>query len=336
MLYTRAAHATTEAPMGLSRYVPLLREVARPLRTHLMLASAAVVGIAAVSAQEYFARHWGGGPLEFRSLLLAQTLSIGLWFALGPAVILPLVRRFPFDGDLLLRNGTVHIASAVAMSVLHLGLVSCLFGARYFGWSPPAFWDVFRDRMHTTYVWDVLLYLAIAGVLHLHQRRQETLESAAGAQDRAGELRMAHVERGERPSVEVTTQPLDPASALVNWEVTGARVTERHLRRVLVKNDGRIGVVPVNDVSWIEAADNDVIVHTRTAQHTVRSTLTRLAARLDPERFVRVHRSTIVNVERVREVQQYFQGELVLLLEDSTRLTIGRTYRDGFLAVLEG
>ena len=61
-----------------------------------------------------------------------------------------------------------------------------------------------------------------------------------------------------------------------------------------------------------------------------------MAERLDPSRFVRVHRSAVVNVERVREVQPWFHGELVLLLDDATRLTIGRTYRDRFLSVLEG
>jgi two-component system LytT family response regulator len=64
--------------------------------------------------------------------------------------------------------------------------------------------------------------------------------------------------------------------------------------------------------------------------------LSRLTERLDPRTFVRVHRSTVVNVDRVREVQPWFRSELVVILKDDTRLTIGRRYRDEFLRALEG
>jgi two-component system LytT family response regulator len=111
---------------------------------------------------------------------------------------------------------------------------------------------------------------------------------------------------------------------------------ERYLRRFVVRCDGRISAVPVERVDWIEAADNDVILHAGAETHRLRSTLASLALRLDPARFARIHRSAIVRLEGVREVQPWFHGESVLFLQDNTRLTIGRTYRESFLLALGG
>lgn len=71
------------------------------------------------------------------------------------------------------------------------------------------------------------------------------------------------------------------------------------------------------------------------SMHITAARLSAMAARLSPERFARVHRSTVVNLESVREVQPWFHGELVVILKDQTRLSIGRTYREVFLAALE-
>jgi two-component system, LytTR family, response regulator len=111
---------------------------------------------------------------------------------------------------------------------------------------------------------------------------------------------------------------------------------ERYLKRFVVRDEGRLYVVAADRVDWIEAADNDVLLHVAREVHRLRGTLAALASRLDPARFARIHRSSIVNIERVREVQPWFKGESVLLLVDGTRLTIGRTYREGFLQSLGG
>jgi len=94
--------------------------------------------------------------------------------------------------------------------------------------------------------------------------------------------------------------------------------------------------VSADQIDWLEAADNHVIIHAGTMAHKVRGSLNGFADRLDPTAFVRVHRGAIVNVNRIREVQTWFHGELVAILKDDTRVTVGRTYRDGFMAVLEG
>jgi two-component system LytT family response regulator len=105
----------------------------------------------------------------------------------------------------------------------------------------------------------------------------------------------------------------------------------RYLRRLLAKSDGRVVPIPVDEIDWIEAKDNYVLVHTGTSTVTVRSTLTSLADQLDPTHFARVHRSAIVRLARVREIQPWFRGDHVLILADGTRLTIGASFRDEFL-----
>lgn len=100
-----------------------------------------------------------------------------------------------------------------------------------------------------------------------------------------------------------------------------------HLRRIPVRTGARVKLVDVDDVDYFEADTNYVRLHVGGASHLVRETLAALEARLDPARFARVHRSLIVNLERVAEVEPLFAGEHVLSLKNGTRLTTGRTYR---------
>jgi two-component system LytT family response regulator len=107
------------------------------------------------------------------------------------------------------------------------------------------------------------------------------------------------------------------------------RMEERstHLRRLPVRVGPRVRLVDVDDVAYFEAETNYVRIHLAGVSHLVRETLGALEAKLDPARFLRVHRSLIVNLERVVEVEPLFAGEHVLTLRDGTRLTTGRTYR---------
>jgi two-component system LytT family response regulator len=107
-----------------------------------------------------------------------------------------------------------------------------------------------------------------------------------------------------------------------------------YAERVLVRGDGRIRFVPVEEIEWIEAADNYVRLHGAGERHLVRDTMSALEARLDPARFARIHRSAIVRLARVRELQPTFNGEYSVLMESGTRLTLSRGFRDAVLARL--
>lgn len=98
--------------------------------------------------------------------------------------------------------------------------------------------------------------------------------------------------------------------------------------RVVVKSGGRLFFLKTEEIDWIEAAGNYAKLHVGSASHLLRETMISLEARLDPERFVRIHRSRIVNMERVQELQPWFNGEYVVILRNGTRLTLSRGYRE--------
>lgn len=101
------------------------------------------------------------------------------------------------------------------------------------------------------------------------------------------------------------------------------------LERLVVKSSGRIYFVRIADIDWCEAAGNYIRVHVGAQPHLVRETMNRLESQLDSRQFVRIHRSTIVNVDRIQELRSAYNGEQVLVLRDGTRLTMSRGYRDG-------
>jgi two-component system LytT family response regulator len=98
--------------------------------------------------------------------------------------------------------------------------------------------------------------------------------------------------------------------------------------RLMVKSGGRIHFVRTADIDWCEAAGNYVRMHVGQQEHLVRDTMGHLESQLDPQQFMRIHRSTIVNVDRIQEMQSSFNGEYVVLLRNGTRLTLSRGYRD--------
>ena len=98
--------------------------------------------------------------------------------------------------------------------------------------------------------------------------------------------------------------------------------------RIAVRNNGRVVFVKIADIDWIEAADNYVCLHCGRDSHVVRETMNELEARLDPARFLRVHRSSIVNLDRIRELQPWFRGDYRIILRDGTQLTLTKNHRE--------
>ena len=98
--------------------------------------------------------------------------------------------------------------------------------------------------------------------------------------------------------------------------------------RIAVRNNGRVIFLKLRDIDWIEAADNYVCLHCGKDTHVLRETMSELESRLDPARFVRVHRSAIVNLDRIRELQPWFRGDYRVVLHDGTELTLTRNHRE--------
>jgi two-component system, LytTR family, response regulator len=109
---------------------------------------------------------------------------------------------------------------------------------------------------------------------------------------------------------------------------------QQYFDRIIIRADGRITFLHVREIDWLEADDKYVHLHTGKGTRMVRQTLTALEGQLDPKKFLRVHRSAMVNIERIKELQPLFNGEHSLVLENGTRLTLSRKYKDKLFELL--
>jgi two-component system, LytTR family, response regulator len=107
----------------------------------------------------------------------------------------------------------------------------------------------------------------------------------------------------------------------------GLRPREPYLERVLARKGEAALLVRTRDVDWVEAAQNYVILHAAGESYMIRGTLQELEDRLDPGRFIRIHRSHLVNLDRVRELHPWSHGDFQVVLTDGTRLMLSRRYR---------
>jgi two-component system LytT family response regulator len=107
-----------------------------------------------------------------------------------------------------------------------------------------------------------------------------------------------------------------------------------YLERLVVKTGGRIIFLKTSEIDWIQADDKYAHLHTGNRSHLVRQTLGALETQLDPRKFVRIHRSAIVNVERIRELQPMFTGEHTVVLETGAKLTLSRSYKNKLFEIL--
>ncbi len=109
-----------------------------------------------------------------------------------------------------------------------------------------------------------------------------------------------------------------------------------YLERVMVKGRGSMYFIKVADIDWIEAAGDYVSLHTGKKTHLIRETMTGMVKKLDPRRFVRVHRSSIVRVDHVKEIKPYFHGDYIIYLNDGTELKLSRRYWEQAEKVFKG
>jgi two-component system LytT family response regulator len=106
-----------------------------------------------------------------------------------------------------------------------------------------------------------------------------------------------------------------------------------YLSRVIVKSRGRVIFLKIEEVDWIETAANYVELHSGKQSFLLRETLSALETRLDPRHFARVHRTTIVNIDRIQELQPWSHSDFIVLLKDGTKLRMSRRYRENLAGI---
>jgi two-component system LytT family response regulator len=147
------------------------------------------------------------------------------------------------------------------------------------------------------------------------QRIAEAAERALRRVAAAG-----HAEIARRFGALLQSVRVDPTTAVA-----------AHGRRFLVRQESRFQFVPVDSVDWIEADGNYVWLHVQSERFRLRGQLSDVLASLDPGHFIRIHRSHAVNIERVREVQPWFNGDYIAILHDGRTLRVSRTFRTHLL-----
>ncbi len=105
--------------------------------------------------------------------------------------------------------------------------------------------------------------------------------------------------------------------------------------RFVLKNAGRVFFIKTSDIDWIEAAGNYVKLHTGKDAHLLRETMNKTEAKLNPEKFLRIHRSSLVNIDRIKELNPLFNGDYTVIMQDKTELTLSRNYHDRLRELFE-
>jgi two-component system LytT family response regulator len=140
-------------------------------------------------------------------------------------------------------------------------------------------------------------------------------DTAERAKQQVRQARLGRASQQLRALLEETGEPSSAAIA-------------SPLERLVVKSGGKATVLGVAEIDWIEAEGDYVLIHVGKASHRLRDTMMHLEARLASDRFVRIHRSVIVNLDRIKELQPFFRGDQVVVLRDGTNLRLSRGYKD--------
>jgi len=133
-----------------------------------------------------------------------------------------------------------------------------------------------------------------------------------------------HLSRGQ-------TGGLDPRLVSLLEELHEER---KYSERLIVKSGGRVFFVRTEEIDWVEASGNYVKIHTKAEAHLLRESMKNMEAKLDPKIFVRIHRSAIVNIDRIKELEPWFHGEYIVIMRDGTRLTASRVFSDRLSALI--
>jgi two-component system LytT family response regulator len=115
---------------------------------------------------------------------------------------------------------------------------------------------------------------------------------------------------------------------------SAARPQPEYRERIGVRSDERVFLLEVALIDWIEASGDYLVLHVGKQRFTVRGRMKDMETKLDPRRFVRIHRSAIVNIERVKELQPYFHGDYMVIMNDGTRLRLSRRRCEAFERLL--
>ena len=144
--------------------------------------------------------------------------------------------------------------------------------------------------------------------------------------------------RFEKALERARTQIVDAKGPVIDSRLVSLleelREERKYPERLIVKSSGRVFFVRTEEIDWVEASGNYVKIHTKNEAHLLRESMKNMEAKLDPKTFVRIHRSAIVNIDRIKELEPWFHGEYIVIMRDGTRLTASRVFSDRLSAAI--
>jgi two-component system, LytTR family, response regulator len=132
----------------------------------------------------------------------------------------------------------------------------------------------------------------------------------------------------ERAKSNISGQRSDAISQRILSALEEIKTRPVHLERLVIKMNGHVFFIKAEEIDWLEAEGNYVRLHAGKESYLLRDTISALESQLDPKKFIRVHRSAIVNIDRITELQPWFHGEYRIILTEGVQLTLSRTYRE--------
>jgi two-component system LytT family response regulator len=132
----------------------------------------------------------------------------------------------------------------------------------------------------------------------------------------------------DRAKSQISNQRSDTLNERILSALEEIKTRPVHLERLVIKMNGHVFFIKAEEIDWLEAEGNYVRLHAGKESYLLRDTITALESQLDPKRFIRVHRSAIVNIDRITELQPWFHGEYRIILSEGVQLTLSRTYRE--------
>jgi DNA-binding LytR/AlgR family response regulator len=287
------------------------------------LIAAVWTAVAAVAAVQAVALVRLDGRTDMLVSIVSRLSILPLW-ALATPIILRSARTFPVvDGEwrpnasaavLHVAFGSLFIVATNAIIRLPLA-----FGSDTFGAGANVLVRSTLEGVAEYYPPALVVYAVIVAVGHVLGGRKTTTDvvqspPAAAVTDR-------HVAASRAPAADLPPT----ASAAAALDDSPVATLDGHLT---VRQWNRVHLLRVEEIDWVEAQDNYVVVHAGTRAYKGRERISDVEVQLDPRRFVRIHRSTIVQVAKIREVQPLTHGDHAVILRDGTVLRVARSRRD--------
>jgi len=279
-------------PTDYERYLPWRRWVEAGALAALLLGNA--VGNSVTTWIE-LSRHAGNAVQPWEPAVWEGSSAL-VWAVLIP-VIAGMVARYPTHWQNLPQRLPLHLAASVAVSLVHVLAMVALRVVAYRWHGMDYDFGPWPRELLYEYLKDVRSYAAIVVAVELYLLLLRRLQGQAHLLDRPD----------EGPPVEPVERP----------------------ERFLVRKLGREFLVAAADIEWLQASGNYVNLRVRGHDYPLRSTITAIEGRLDPSRFLRVHRSYIVNLAQLASIEPLDNGDARLHLKDGTTLPASRSYRGG-------